>query len=98
MSDSEPVHLLCHRCGCDLTPGEGNFYIVRIEAFADPTPPNIPEGLDAWSDQDFNAEFDKLIDQMETMTDRELMDGVYRRLSLHLCSRCYRQWIENPTG
>ena len=26
----EPTPLLCHRCGCDLKLGEGNFYVVRI--------------------------------------------------------------------
>ena len=26
------------------------------------------------------------------------MDEVRRRLVLHLCGPCYRQWIEDPTG
>ncbi len=30
---------LCHRCAAVLTPGDGSFYVVRIEAFADPSPP-----------------------------------------------------------
>jgi len=24
------------------------------------------------------------------------MDQVYRKVIIHLCSACYRQWIENP--
>jgi hypothetical protein len=57
----EPTPLLCHRCGCELSPGEGNFYVVRIEAWADPAPPNITsEDLAA----DISAEIDKLIEQM----------------------------------
>jgi hypothetical protein len=35
--------LLCDRCGVELTPGKGDFYVVRIEAVADPTPPRFTE-------------------------------------------------------
>jgi hypothetical protein len=91
----EPTPLLCHRCGCDLRPGEGNFFVVRIETWADPTPPNITsEDLAA----DVSAEIDKLIEQMRGMSEQELMDQVYRRLTIHLCGACYKTWIENPTG
>ena len=76
-----------------LTPGEGNFYIVRIEAFADPTPPAIDTDE---SMADFAAQWESLLEQMRHMSERELMDQVYRKLILHLCSECYRQWIENP--
>ena len=34
--DDAPV--LCHRCGAVLTPGTDDLYVIRIEAFADPTP------------------------------------------------------------
>ncbi len=92
-ADEDP--LLCHRCGCMLTPGEGSFYVVRIEAFADPTPPAIDlddrEGQTSVSD-----EIERLIDQMKGMSERELMDQVHRRLTIHLCGPCYRRWIEDP--
>jgi hypothetical protein len=45
MSDGIFEHqspLLCARCGVELTPGKGDFYVVRIEAVADPTPVNRP--------------------------------------------------------
>ena len=32
MNAPDETHLVCHRCGCTLTPGEGNFYVVRIAA------------------------------------------------------------------
>lgn len=92
MPESHP--LLCHRCGADLTPGKGDFYVVRIEAFADPTPPNLSE--EELEGRDLNEEFAALLEEMRGMSERELMDGVYRRLTIHLCGRCYRQWIENP--
>jgi hypothetical protein len=85
--------LLCARCGAELTPGKGDFYVVRIEAMADPTPPSFSaEDLG----RDPRAEIERLIDQMRDLSEQELMDQVYRRLFLHLCGPCYRRWIEDP--
>ena len=95
MTDSHEAHLLCHRCGAELAPGEGSFYVVRIEAFADPTPPDL---TDDDMDVDIDAEIDRLVEQMRHMSERELMDQVYRRLTIHLCGQCYGEWIENPAG
>lgn len=94
---ADHVHLFCHQCGCQLTPGTGDFYIVRIEAFADPTAPNLSD-VDFWDQTDVNAEFNRLLDQMKNMSERELMDQVHRQLTIHLCGGCYRTWIENPAG
>ncbi|MHC5113774.1 MAG: hypothetical protein ACYTGP_05040 [Planctomycetota bacterium] len=88
------MDLLCHRCGAILTAGQGDFYVVRIEAFADPTPPEI--NLD--EHVDLAREIDDLIAQMHERSEREMMDDVHRRLTIHLCRRCYRQWIEHPAG
>ncbi len=30
--------VFCRRCGAELAAGQGNFYVIRIEAFADPSP------------------------------------------------------------
>jgi hypothetical protein len=87
--------LLCHRCGAALTPGEGDLWVVRIEAFADPTPPIV--STEELAGTDPSAEIDRLIEQMRGMSERELMDQVFRRLTIHLCGTCYRQWIEDPT-
>jgi hypothetical protein len=87
--------ILCHRCGELLTPGEGNFYVVRIEAVADPAPPNLDSDEPL---RDTASEWDHLMQQMREMSEQELLDQVYRRLTLHLCAGCYRWWIENPTG
>jgi len=59
---SEQAPLLCHRCGAMLTPGKGDFYVVRIEAFADPTPPALSS--DELADIDPSAEIDRLIELM----------------------------------
>ncbi|MHC4982014.1 MAG: hypothetical protein ACYTF6_02460 [Planctomycetota bacterium] len=95
MTEQEDTHLFCHKCGAELSPGAGNFYVIRIEAFADPTPPSLAEDF---ADFDVSAEIDRLIDQMRDMSEQELMDQVYRRLTIHLCGRCYGDWIENPAG
>jgi len=93
-SDHQP--LLCHRCGAMLTPGKGDFYVVRIEAFADPAPPNFL--ADEADDIDPSYEINRLLEQMRHMTEQELMDQVFRRVTIHLCRRCYLTWIENPSG
>ncbi len=93
MAADDEAALLCHRCGRELFPGRGDFYVVRIEAFADPTPPELAEWINP---EELEAKIDELIEQMRGMTEQELMDQVYRRLTLHLCGDCYRVWIEDP--
>ena len=91
LPDGSP--LLCARCGTELRPGTGDFYVVRIEALADPTPPSFSaEDLE----HDPRAEIARLIEQMRELTEQELLDQVYRRLVLYLCGPCYRRWIEDP--
>jgi len=84
---------LCARCGVQLTPGTGDFYVVQIEAIADPSPPRFSEED---LKHDHRAEIERLIAQMRDLSERELVDQVYRRLFLNLCGPCYRQWIEDP--
>jgi hypothetical protein len=95
MSEPDQPSLLCGRCSAELTPGKGNFYVVRIEALADPTPPSLSEDD---LKQDPRAEIERLIEQMRASSERELLDQVYRWLVVYLCGPCYRQWIEDPVG
>lgn len=87
--------IFCMRCRVEMTPGEGSFYVVRIEAFADPTPPRFTE-----EDlrRDARAEIERLLSELQDLSEQEAMDQVYRRMTIYLCTRCYRQWIENPAG
>ena len=32
------------------------------------------------------------------LSEQDLLDQVYRRVTVYLCLRCYNVWIENPTG
>ncbi len=92
-AQSEPV--LCHRCGAVLHPGEGNFHVIRIEAVADPTPPDVrTEDLP----EDSSAEMRRLIETMEGMSERELREQVYTRMEIELCGPCFREWLEDPVG
>jgi hypothetical protein len=86
---------LCARCLKTLEPGRGEFYVVRIEALADPTPPTIiAEDLT----HDYQADWRKTVAALQEVTPQEAMDQVYRRVVIHLCNSCYRDWIENPAG
>ncbi len=95
MTDSDSIDLICHRCGAILKPGEGAFYLVRIEAVADPTPPQDANSL---SPEALAAEYDELLAQLSDLSEQEMLDQVYRRLHLTLCTPCYNHWIEHPTG
>lgn len=90
---SEPWPLFCDRCARQLQPGKGDFYVVRIEALADPTPPSF-------SDEELvcdpRTEIHRLIEEMKDYSEQELMDQVVRRITVYLCGPCYRLWIEDP--
>jgi hypothetical protein len=87
--------LVCARCAAELRPGSGDFYWVTVEAVADPTPPDISaEDLAT----DVRPQIEALLAQLAGVSEKEAMEQVYRRLTFHLCGRCYRHWIEHPTG
>jgi hypothetical protein len=89
--ENDPGPLCCRRCGVALKPGKGNFYVVRIEALADPTPPNFSEED---LQHDPRAEIERLLEQMRDLSAQAAMDQVYRRMVIYLCNPCYQQWIE----
>lgn len=94
-SPGDDSPLFCDRCLARLHPGRGDLYVVRIEAVSDPTPPEFTEEDLA---RDHEDEFARIIAQLDSLSAREAMDQVYRRLTIFLCGGCYRDWIENPTG
>jgi hypothetical protein len=85
----------CRRCGVQLQPGAGNFFHVTITAVADPTPPTFTEEDLAG---DVRQKIEQLLAQLEGVSEQEALDQVYRRLAFCLCGRCFRGWIEDPTG
>jgi hypothetical protein len=91
----DDVPLWCDRCQRELHPGKGDFYVVRIEAFADPTPPSFSEED---LQRDLRREIRSLLEELRSYSAQELMEQVYRRVILYLCTSCYREWIEHPVG
>ena len=89
----EEVPLWCARCMQALQPGRGEFYVVRIDAIADPTPPTIDEGE---LHRDYARDWRKIVAELADVSPQEAMDQVYRRFVIHLCNACFRVWIENP--
>jgi len=94
LSNAAPI--FCDRCLAILKPGDGNFYVVTIDAVADPAPPRFDH--DMRSDRDLQQEIRDLIHQLESTSAREAADQVHRRVVIQLCLRCYGEWIENPAG
>jgi hypothetical protein len=93
MTESTP--LFCDRCLKELRFGQAEFYLVKIEAVLDPTPPEFSqEDLD----RDVTAELNELVKQLEHISPQEASDQVHRKLTLFLCLGCYKNWIESPTG
>lgn len=85
--------LRCARCDKMLHPGRGQFYVVRIDAVCDPTPPSFTEEELA---RDFDRELERLNREVETKSETELEEQVFCRKFLCLCTPCYRPWIEDP--
>jgi hypothetical protein len=76
-----------------LAAGRGDYFVVVIDAVADPTPPEFTE---ADLQHDVRREIARLLAQLERYSEQELMDQVHRRTVIHLCNRCFATWIENP--
>jgi hypothetical protein len=87
--------LRCRRCQTELTPGRGDFYVVHVEAVADPSPP-------VFTDEDLardpRAEIERLVEALAGLSAQEAMDQVFRRMTFLLCGPCYRRWIDDPVG
>jgi hypothetical protein len=87
LEDDAPI--LCARCAKVLNPGRGEFYVIEIEAKADPTPPVLDQ---ADMNRDYKSEINSLIAELENLAPRN------QRATIHLCMSCYSTWIEKPAG
>ncbi|MGA2440614.1 MAG: hypothetical protein ABSH08_06630 [Tepidisphaeraceae bacterium] len=85
---------VCDLCGRKLEPH--NYYVVRIDVFADPSMPAVSSAeLEA---VDFDAAIDELLDQMKDMTADQLQDQVHRRFEVRICPACQPEFLANPLG
>jgi hypothetical protein len=85
--------LFCARCSEELKPGA--HFVVNIEAFADEAVAVPDEALTA---AQLRSKIEGLIKQLSEVSEREALDQVYCKLTIHLCPDCYGKWIENPAG
>lgn len=84
--------LLCHRCGAMIRPGDGRHWEVRIEAVADPTP-DLSDAADCGP-----GDLAQAIADAAELSEADAMRGIYRKLVIHLCNRCFAAWIDDPTA
>ena len=84
----------CELCGKEMVAEE--FYVVRMDVFADPEMPGVSgEELGA---TDFDTEIEGLLEQMKGMSAEELQDQVHRRFEFKICARCHPGFLANPMG
>lgn len=82
---------LCEFCGEELAKPE-EAYRLKIEMFADPSPPEITrEDLQG---RDFEAEMRALIEQMAHLDPAEAEAEVYESYLFTLCGRCRKRLHE----
>jgi hypothetical protein len=85
----------CDVCHAPLKPHA--FYIARIDVYADPSMPAIHTDTD---DTVSNPATDiaEVMQQIQSMTEEELQDQVFRRFHYRLCPQCHVRFLANPLG
>jgi len=91
----QDVFFVCACCGTELRPGSGNYYQVTIEAIADPTPPLVSAEELA---SNLRQQIERLLAQLQDVSEQEAMAQVYMRRQLFLCASCCRRWIDHPVA
>jgi len=86
--------IFCERCLKNVLPGSGNFFEIRLVAIADPYSPQIPDQ----DKEDAKAEYEKLVDQLATISASEAMENIALGRTFDLCNSCFKVWIEDPCG
>lgn len=87
--------LLCSRCGVTLQRGRDESYLVEIRAVADPSPPVFTE---ADLERDTELAIAELLARLRKMSERQLIEQVYRRRLYCLCAACHTSWADDPFG
>lgn len=93
MTNTERTRL-CERCLTEVPEGKGEFFEVRVEAVADPTPPV----LESEELEDLRSQYAELIEQLKNVSALEANNQVYRRRVWSLCNACLEAWLEDPFG
>ena len=90
-TDGPEIPDFCDMCGCDLDACELE-YRVRIDVVSGDLRRDPGEDLQA----DPAGEITRLIEAAASMSEAELMDGVYRRMEFRICPACQKKYIKDP--
>lgn len=92
---TDQTELHCARCAVALERGRAPFHLVEIRSVGDPSPPVFTqEDLEA----DTRRAIAELLARLARLSERQLIDQVYRRLLHCLCATCYAEWSDDPFG
>jgi len=86
-----PLH--CGRCGAELRPGRGEWYVVEIRTVVEPGPPVFTEEDLAGGTE---AAISELLGRLRGMTEAQLRSQVYTRKLHTLCAGCHARWTADP--
>jgi hypothetical protein len=89
------VHFTCDGCGKELQPGDGEHFVVKIEAFAAQDPAEL---TDADLDEDHLEAVGELLRELEA-NDGELdLPAATRHFRYDLCPDCHHKFVRDPLG
>jgi hypothetical protein len=84
----------CDLCAQEM-PSHGH-YVVRIDVFADPSVP--PVSAEQLAAADFDSDLERLLKEMENLTEHDLQDQVHRRFEYRICQPCQVRFLATPLG
>ena len=85
----------CDICDKSLLIDEDVRYVADIRVYAAYDPLELTQADLA---RDRTREIQRLIEQIEAMSEERLQDGVYRRFTFDLCPACQRKYLQDPLG
>lgn len=88
------TRVICDRCGTAV-PAQAH-YRVRIDVFADPSPPAVTR--DDLEELDFERTVSQLLEEMRDVPAEDLEDAVAKRFEFRLCRSCQLRYIRDPLG
>ncbi len=89
------VRYTCDLCGKELRPGEGQRFVVKIEAFAAQDPAELTE---ADLDDDALEAVSEVLREMEAQEGDVDLPAPTRHFRYDLCPECHRRFVHDPLG
>src|SRR5438105_6235885 len=91
------LHITCDVCGKELTQGDDDRYVVKVEVFAAHDPLAITE---ADLDEDHLEAVSQLLRAEEDtgLTDPDLAAPQYKNFRYDLCPECHKKFVRDPLG